>query len=268
MKAIKNRKSNVDFTVFNLGKVRRVYGLESNNKKHISISKEYIQSDSLKNGYGWNGRYDIEYDGVTDLSCYIDLNNDNELEIEFVSGESIHGTSEFYELDADLEWDKNTIDTIVNIVKNDEPFKNFCIAKHFIKEYVENNHNNDSDLLKGYLKNQKKFGKITLECLIPIPELQHMKLPFVYDNDLILRLADDNFEPRFNNFEFLTDPDYHKKNLLLKEITGESYPLVLNNQENYEVISEYYNTNIKGLDNNSFDINEINKSINNDEIEM
>lgn len=117
------RKSNVEFDCFIIRDVQRLYGFESVGKKDIIISKIYEDMEDGKTE--WNGKYEIEYDGVTDVFCYIDLLNDD-LAIEFVSGDSIHGSASVYELDFDDDYHREVISGIINIVLKNREFIEFC----------------------------------------------------------------------------------------------------------------------------------------------
>ncbi len=118
------RKSNIEFGYFQIKNDEHLYLLESQGSKNITISKTYDQVSNEKNDkYEWNGQYDIDYDGITDIYCYIDY-VDDKVSIEFVEGYSIHGSSSSYELD--FENDKSTIDWIINKVTKNEEFISFC----------------------------------------------------------------------------------------------------------------------------------------------
>ncbi len=118
------RKSNIEFDCFRINNENHLYLLESEGVKNITISKTYDQVSEEKNDkYEWNGQYDIDYDGITDIYCYIDY-VDDKVSIEFVEGYSIHGSSSSYELD--FESDKSTIDWIINKVTKNKEFISFC----------------------------------------------------------------------------------------------------------------------------------------------
>ncbi len=115
------RKSNIEFEYFQIKNDEHLYLLESQGSKNITISKIYEQIAEKTSA--WNGQYDIDYDGMTSIFCYIDFVN-NKPKIEFVEGFSIHGTSSSYELN--YESDKSIINWIINKVTEDEKFISFC----------------------------------------------------------------------------------------------------------------------------------------------
>ena len=115
------RKSNIEFEYFPINNDEHLYLLESQGSKNITISKIYEQIAERTSE--WNGQYDIDYDGMTSIFCYIDFVN-NKPKIEFVEGFSIHGTASSYELD--YESDKAIIDWIINKVTENEDFVSFC----------------------------------------------------------------------------------------------------------------------------------------------
>lgn len=115
------RKSNIEFEYFQIKNDKHLYLLESQGSKNITISKIYEQVEERINE--WNGRYEIDYDGMTSIFCYIDFVN-NKPSIEFVEGFSIHGTTSSYELD--YESDKAIIDWIINKVTESEELISFC----------------------------------------------------------------------------------------------------------------------------------------------
>lgn len=118
------RKSNVDIDNYQILAVDRLYGLESIGRKDIEICKNYEEIETkTKSYYQWDGTYTICYDGVTDLYCYINIKDQN-LCIEFIEGESIHGSSSPYPLHKD--YDKETIESIISKVLKDDDFIVVC----------------------------------------------------------------------------------------------------------------------------------------------
>ena len=118
------RKSNIEFNCFRINHASHLYHLESAGSKNITISKTYDQVSEEKNDkYEWNGQYEIDYDGMTSIFCYIDFIN-NKPSIEFIEGFSIHFTSSSYELD--YENDKAIIDQVINKITENEEFISFC----------------------------------------------------------------------------------------------------------------------------------------------
>ncbi len=115
------RKSNIEFEYFQIENDEHLYLLESQGSKNITISKVYEQIAERTSE--WNGQYDIDYDGMTSIFCYIDFVN-NKPKIEFVEGFSIHGTASSYELD--YESNKSIINWIINKVTENEEFISFC----------------------------------------------------------------------------------------------------------------------------------------------
>ena len=122
-------KSNVEFEYFKINDVSNVYGLESKNSKSISLAKSYDITDD--NEFIWDGTYDINYDNVTELNCMLLLDDEENIDVQFITGTSLHGMSDEYELN--IQDDQLVINAIIERVKTSSLFKEFLI------EMLENN---------------------------------------------------------------------------------------------------------------------------------
>lgn len=130
-------KSNVEFEYFKINDVSNVYGLESKNSKSITITKSYDITDD--NEIIWDGTYDINYDNVTELNCMLLLDDEENIDVQFITGTSLHGMSDEYELN--IQDDQLVINAIIERVKTSSLFKEFLIEmleKNFlIEEEIE-----------------------------------------------------------------------------------------------------------------------------------
>lgn len=130
-------KSNVEFEYFKINDVSNVYGLESKNSKSISLAKSYDITDD--NEFIWDGTYDINYDNVTELNCMLLLDDEENIDVQFITGTSLHGMSDEYELN--IQDDQLVINAIIERVKTSSLFKEFLIEmleKNFlIEEEIE-----------------------------------------------------------------------------------------------------------------------------------
>ncbi len=130
-------KSNVEFEYFKINDVSNVYGLESKNSKSITIAKSYDITDD--NEIIWDGTYDINYDNVTELNCMLLLDDEENIDVQFITGTSLHGMSDEYELN--IQDDQLVINAIIERVKTSSLFKEFLIEmleKNFlIEEEIE-----------------------------------------------------------------------------------------------------------------------------------
>lgn len=130
-------KSNVEFEYFKINDVSNVYGLESKNSKSITIAKSYDITDD--NEIIWDGTYDINYDNVTELNCMLLLDDEENIDVQFITGTSLHGMSDEYELN--IQNDQLVINAIIERVKTSSLFKEFLIEmleKNFlIEEEIE-----------------------------------------------------------------------------------------------------------------------------------
>lgn len=130
-------KSNVEFEYFKINDVSNVYGLESKNSKSITIAKSYDITDD--NEIIWDGTYDINYDNVTELNCMLLLDDKENIVVQFITGTSLHGMSDEYELN--IHDDQLVINAIIERVKTSSLFKEFLIEmleKNFlIEEEIE-----------------------------------------------------------------------------------------------------------------------------------
>lgn len=130
-------KSNVEFEHFKINDVSNVYGLESRNSKSITITKSYDVTD--ENEIIWDGTYDINYDNVTELNCMLLLDDEENIDVQFITGTSLHGMSDEYELN--IQDDQLVINAIIERVKTSSLFKEFLIEmleKNFlIEEEIE-----------------------------------------------------------------------------------------------------------------------------------
>lgn len=130
-------KSNVEFEYFKINDVSNVYGLESKNSKSITIAKSYDITDD--NEIIWDGTYNINYDNVTELNCMLLLDDEENIDVQFITGTSLHGMSDEYELN--IQDDQLVINAIIERVKTSSLFKEFLIEmleKNFlIEEEIE-----------------------------------------------------------------------------------------------------------------------------------
>lgn len=117
-------KSNIFFDRYIIRGVSRMYGMESTGQKDIAIVPCYNEVKEYgKQEYKWDGTYLIEYDGVTELRCTIQY-GDEHLKIDFLQGDSIHGTGSPYPLDK--EADHDVIEGILSQVRENPKFVDFC----------------------------------------------------------------------------------------------------------------------------------------------
>lgn len=190
MRKKKDRYSTVsEFNVFTLKNVKQIYAFESRESKNITIGKSYSVSDKEKPS--WDGTYELEYGNVTTLRCYIDFMCSYPV-IEFIEGESIHGSSSEYELDKhdDIE----VIYGIINQVENDQEFIDFCRAKNYLNcldqqqtEQLTSRYGNE--VMNGYL----------VSCLSDGLEVINSCDEFDFSRETVKNLAYDNYKTVFDS---------------------------------------------------------------------
>ena len=170
MKRKLEKKSNVDFRTYIIDDTREDKSIGY--KKPLIVSKIYIENPKQKDDFIWSGKYDIEYDGETNLDAIINYDGKN-LQIDVLRGESIRGTATEYELDLEC-FHKGWDTSIIKYLLDDPDFKGFLDAKKYLKN-LSNDEENKLIEKYGYSANRGyqifTIPNTKIDVIKPIDEL-------------------------------------------------------------------------------------------------
>lgn len=254
-------KSNVDFNTYIIDDTRedKSIGYE----KPLIVSKIYIENPNKKGDFIWSGKYDLEFDGETNLDAIINYDGKN-LQIEVLRGESIRGTSTEYELDFECfhkGWDTN----ITKYLLDNPNFKSFLDAKKYLKN-LSNNEKNKLIEKYGYSANRGyqilTIPNTKIDVIKPIKELG-------YNKDVTKSLAIEKRLSCYENKNFHVYSEDEQKSYELDEeklnvitdgyLKENSECMVIRDSENNRNLIEAYKENFPNEENSKESNKENNK---------
>jgi hypothetical protein len=212
-------KSNVDFNTYIIDDTRKDKSIGY--EKPLIVSKIYIENPNKKGDFIWSGKYDLEFDGETNLDAIINYDGKN-LQIDVLRGESIRGTSTEYELDFEC-FHKGWDTSITKYLLDNPNFKSFLDAKKYLKN-LSNDEKNKLIEKYGYSANRGyqilTIPNTKIDVIKPIKELG-------YNKDVTKSLA---IEKRLSCYE---NKNFH----VYSEDEQKSYEL---DEEKLNVITDGY----------------------------